>query len=35
MPQMRDLELLIKARYPFIAVTTEEEDRLQECCANI
>ena len=27
MPQMRDLELLINSRYPFIAVETEEEDR--------
>jgi hypothetical protein len=32
MPQMQmlDLELLISSRYPFIAVTTEEEDRLQD-----
>ena len=32
MPQMQmlDLELLINSRYPFIAVTTEEEDRLQD-----
>jgi hypothetical protein len=30
MPQMRDLELLINSRYPFIAVETEEEDRLQD-----
>jgi len=27
---MLDLELLINSRYPFIAVTTEEEDRLQD-----
>ncbi len=30
MGQMRDLELLIDSRYPFIAVETEEEDRLQD-----
>ena len=32
MPQMQmlDLELLINSRYPFIAVTTDEEDRLQD-----
>jgi hypothetical protein len=28
--QLRDLELLVASRYPFIAVTTEEEDRLQD-----
>lgn len=28
--QVLDLELLINSRYPFIAVTTEEEDRLQD-----
>src|SRR5712691_6488728 len=32
MPQMQmlDLELLINSRYPFIAVTTDEENRLQD-----
>src|SRR5438093_220497 len=32
MPQMQmlDLELLVNSRYPFIAVTTDEEDRLQD-----
>jgi hypothetical protein len=32
MPQMQmlDLELLVNSRYPFIAVSTEEEDRLQD-----
>jgi hypothetical protein len=28
--QMLDLELLINSRYTFIAVTTDEEDRLQD-----
>ena len=28
--QLRDLELLINSRYPFIAITTEEEERLAD-----